>query len=717
MRSLGRVFSVAALLALAGASEARAQCLYYVAPTGSDANPGTVAQPWATLNHASAQVLAGGGSNCIVSFADGVYTGPNSLYERFATPTTFRAANPYRAVLQNSGTAVSLFGARNMVFEGFEFRHAGPGASPLVVQVQQDGTSWAEEITFRNNVFHDSWNNDILKINNGARFITVETNVFYNQTGSDEHMDVNSVTDVVIQDNVFFNDFAGSGRVNANDTSSFIVIKDSNGNDDGLLGSERITVRRNVFLGWQGSGGSNFVLVGEDGNAYFEGKDVLVENNLMIGNAPNVMRAAFGVKGGRNVTFRSNTVVGDLPSLAYALRLNREGSNPVNENVFFHDNVWSDPTGTMGADGAGSGNDFSDGLPAETTNLRLDRNLYWNGGQAIPPGDVASPLVHDARRIVADPGLSTNQGSVVLPRWNGSTFVSGNATVRQEFVRLVNLYGAIPAGSPAQNQADPALSAADDILGRSRSTPDLGAFEVTPVALRIQDLAVSEGNTSTTSALVTVSLSTASASVVTVNWSTADATALAGADYAAASGLLTFPAGSTSQAAAVPVLGDLLPEPNERFLVNLGGATNATIADGQGVVTLLDDESTRYFTVAPCRVADTRNAAGPAGGPALQANTSRSFAAAGACGIPASAKAAAVNVTVTGATVAGDLRLYPADAALPLASTINFGPEKTLANNAVVRLGTAAAVAVRCDMPAGSTGSTHFILDVTGYFE
>ena len=263
---------------------------------------------------------------------------------------------------------------------------------------------------FRDNVFHDSWNNDILKINNGARFVTVEGNVFYNQTGSDEHMDVNSVTDVVIQDNIFFNDFAGSGRVNGNDTSSFIVMKDCNAGDDGQIGAERITVRRNVFLNWEGCSGSNFVLVGEDGMPYFEGEDILVENNLMIGNSANDMRAAFGVKGGRNVTFRNNTVVGNLPSLAYAFRINQEGANPVNENVALPQQHLVRSDRDHGRGGGGGTNEFSDGAPAEATGLVLDHNLYWNGGAAIPPGDLVSPLVDDARRIVADPAARHEPG-------------------------------------------------------------------------------------------------------------------------------------------------------------------------------------------------------------------------------------------------------------------------------------------------------------------
>lgn len=605
MRRLAPAVAAAGLVLLGRTALAQAPCTHFVATTGTDGAgvPGSATQPWRTLDFASSRILALGQSGAVVCFRNGVYTGANGLYERFTAPTTFRAENAYRAVLQNGGVAIQLFGGRNMVFEGFEIRHTGPGAGGLVVQVQMsDAEDWSEDVVFRDNVFHDSWNNDILKINNGARRVTVEGNVFYNQSGSDEHMDVNSVTDVVIQDNIFFNDFAGSGRVNGNDTSSFIVMKDSNANDDGQIGADRITVRRNVFLNWEGGTGSNFVLIGEDGNDYFEGEDILVENNLMIGSSGNDMRAAFGVKGGRNVTFRSNTVTGNLPASAYAFRINREGANPVNENVRFHNNVWSDHTGTMGATSGGGANDFSDGDPSEVTGLVLDRNLYWNGGAAIPPGDQVNPNTTDARRIVANPGLATSHAGIVLPRWNGTTFVSGNTTIRQEFVRLVNAYGAIPAGSPGHDQADPALSAADDILGNPRTQPDVGAYEVTaPPVVSIADAAAAEG---AGSASLTVSLTAAAAGAVTVTYATSGGTAGPGADYTTASGTLTFPAGQTTRTVAVALLQDALDEDDETFLVSLGAAAGATVGDGVATATIQDDDPLPTVSAVDCAVAE-----------------------------------------------------------------------------------------------------------------
>ena len=125
MRHLGAF----ALFVFATAVTCAQPCERWVAPApaGSDLNPGTVSEPWATLDHASASVPD---DTCTVYFQDGVYTGTHSLYERFETPTTFRALDRYRAVLQYSGTVVKLFGSKNVILDGFELRHTGAGRGP-----------------------------------------------------------------------------------------------------------------------------------------------------------------------------------------------------------------------------------------------------------------------------------------------------------------------------------------------------------------------------------------------------------------------------------------------------------------------------------------------------------------------------------------------------------------------------------------------------------
>jgi uncharacterized repeat protein (TIGR01451 family) len=127
--------------------------------------------------------------------------------------------------------------------------------------------------------------------------------------------------------------------------------------------------------------------------------------------------------------------------------------------------------------------------------------------------------------------------------------------------------------------------------------------------------------------------------------------------------------------------------------------------------------ATSFFTLAPCRLADTRWPAGPSGGPALAANTVRSFPVIGICGIPSTATAIAINVTAVGETDPGNLRLYPAGGPAPGTSTINFTAGTTRANNAIVTLGVGGQIAVQCSMPLGSTGHTNVVIDATGYFQ
>lgn len=455
---------------------------YYVATDGIDApGRGTAALPWRTITYALDNVPDG--STILVK--PGEYVGRVRLRGDFAQGVVVRSEAPYQARLRNTADKVitTYDGCRGVTLEGFDIAHGGSGAVALVVHIDGGGVEgYVTDVTLVNNIIHDSYNNDILKVNNGATHVTIRGNMFYNQSGSDEHIDVNSVKDVVIEDNVFFNDFAGSGRSNVNNTSAYVVVKDSNGTDDWVLGSERVTLRRNVFLNWEGSTGYGFVQIGEDGTANFEARDVLVENNLMLGNAANTLRSPIGAMGVRDVTFRHNTVAGDMPSYAFAMRLYTYGDNPTNQNVRFYNNIWSDPTGTMGAYG-GAANDFSDTPPGETASFALDRNLYWNGGAAIPSdGGELINYTDDANRLVADPLLG-GQAGLIVPRWNqgAGQFADGSATIRQAFERLVALYATPGTDSPVIGAADPAYAPADDILGRPRSLPDIGAVEFVSV--------------------------------------------------------------------------------------------------------------------------------------------------------------------------------------------------------------------------------------------
>ncbi len=120
-----------------------------------------------------------------------------------------------------------------------------------------------------------------------------------------------------------------------------------------------------------------------------------------------------------------------------------------------------------------------------------------------------------------------------------------------------------------------------------------------------------------------------------------------------------------------------------------------------------------FYTLTPCRLADTRDAVGPFGGPALQAGATRSFVMVGSCGIPTVADAIAVNITVTQPTAPGHVIIYPLGVPLPTTSTINYSAGQTRANNAIVQVGANGSIAATCGQ---SSGTTHFIVDVVGYF-
>ncbi len=108
--------------------------------------------------------------------------------------------------------------------------------------------------------------------------------------------------------------------------------------------------------------------------------------------------------------------------------------------------------------------------------------------------------------------------------------------------------------------------------------------------LAINDLNIAEGNAGTSVATFNVILSPASSQTVTVNYATANNSASAGTDYVATSGTVTFAPGQQSRPISVTINGDTSNESNETFNVNLSNPVNATIADNQGVGTIVDDD-------------------------------------------------------------------------------------------------------------------------------
>jgi hypothetical protein len=111
-------------------------------------------------------------------------------------------------------------------------------------------------------------------------------------------------------------------------------------------------------------------------------------------------------------------------------------------------------------------------------------------------------------------------------------------------------------------------------------------------SLSISNATVTEGNAGTVNAEFTVTLSPASTQTVTVQWATANGTATtASGDYQAGSGILTFLPDQTTQTLAVTVNGDTAAESNETFFVNLSSPSNATVTDGQGLGTIIDDDT------------------------------------------------------------------------------------------------------------------------------
>lgn len=201
--------------------------------------------------------------------------------------------------------------------------------------------------------------------------------------------------------------------------------------------------------------------------------------------------------------------------------------------------------------------------------------------------------------------LRVNRTGLTTAALNVVYSVGGSATTGSDYTALTGSV-TIPAG---QSTATITVTPINDNLVEGAETVVVtlspnAAYTVSTLAnatvtiasedvarLSINNVTRVEGNSGTQNFVFTVTSSNPSASTVTVTYATANGSAVAPGDYTAiAPTVLTFSPGQVSKPVTVAVVGNTTMEPNETFVVNLSVPSGATIADGQGVGLILNDE-------------------------------------------------------------------------------------------------------------------------------
>jgi hypothetical protein len=181
------------------------------------------------------------------------------------------------------------------------------------------------------------------------------------------------------------------------------------------------------------------------------------------------------------------------------------------------------------------------------------------------------------------------------------TFTSANWNTPQT-VTVAGVDDAVDDGDIAYSIITGAAVSADPKYS-GLAVPDVAITNLNneSTQISIQDAILEvEGDTGTQQLLFNVDLSVANTRPIQVQWQTQNHTAVAGADFAGASGVLEFAPGITRRTLSVAVTGDVLEEENEKFYVALTRATNdppTTFSKATGTATITDDDAARFLSI------------------------------------------------------------------------------------------------------------------------
>jgi len=248
------------------------------------------------------------------------------------------------------------------------------------------------------------------------------------------------------------------------------------------------------------------------------------------------------------------------------------------------------------------------GAPVVLRPRAVARVIDDDGPATLSVLDSQVPEGDDPGDVLVTVSLSGVSGKRVSAAWSTAEAATGDAaTAGEDFTAASGTVtldpgtteGTIRVPLPGDRVNEPdetflvrLSSPSAAVLGKAEATVTLRDDD--PVLLSVGDLSVVEGDAGTTEGRFPVTLSVPSVFEIAVSWSTSDLDALAGVDYQASSGTLTFAPGATRADAVVPVLGDTLREPVESFLVTLSAPSSAggsaSLADPEAVGSIVDDD-------------------------------------------------------------------------------------------------------------------------------
>ncbi|MCM3901511.1 MAG: hypothetical protein ND866_07375, partial [Pyrinomonadaceae bacterium] len=240
----------------------------------------------------------------------------------------------------------------------------------------------------------------------------------------------------------------------------------------------------------------------------------------------------------------------------------------------------------------GNTSEFSQSVAVAASSLQFDAALYSaaeNGGNATITVTRTGSTVSAASVTYATVPGGTAQGGTDYASTSGTFIFDIGETSKTFTVPIFN--DNLFEGNETVNLTLTGLTGAGAALGL-QSTAVLRIVEdEAQSTLNINDVSLTEGNSGTKNFSFTVTLSTPSSQTVSVTYATADGTATGGSDYQATGATLTYTTGQTSKTVNVVVSGDTAGEADETFFVNLTNPTNAPIADGPGLGTIVNDDN------------------------------------------------------------------------------------------------------------------------------